>query len=111
LTDLEEIRRRKVLEMQQRAQQQAAEAEKEEQLRRQFEIQKRQLLMKILTPEARSRLANLRLTRPEFVEQIELQLIQLAQAGQIRSKITDKQLKELLRRVSGKKREIRIVRR
>jgi len=100
-----------MLEMQQRAQQQAAEAEKEEQLRRQFEIQKRQLLMKILTPKARSRLANLRLTRPEFVEQIELQLIQLTQAGQIRSKITDKQLKELLRRVTSKKRDIRIVRR
>jgi len=111
LTDLEEIRRRKMLELQQRAQQQAVEAEKEEQLRQQFEIQKRQLLMKILTPEARSRLANLRLTRPEFVEQIELQLIQLAQAGQIRSKITDEQLKELLRRVSGKKRDIKIVRR
>jgi len=100
-----------MLELQQRAQQQAAEAQKEEQLRQQFEIQKRQLLMKILTPEARSRLANLRLTRPEFVEQIELQLIQLAQAGQIRSKITDEQLKELLRRVSGKKRDIKIVRR
>lgn len=111
MTDLEEIRRRKMLELQQRAQQQAVEAEKEEQLRQQFEIQKRQLLMKILTPEARSRLANLRLTRPEFVEQIELQLIQLAQAGQIRSKITDEQLKELLRRVSGKKRDIKIVRR
>ncbi|BAW32157.1 MAG TPA: DNA-binding protein [Methanothermobacter sp.] len=111
MTDLEEIRRRKMLELQQRAQQQAAEAQKEEQLRQQFEIQKRQLLMKILTPEARSRLANLRLTRPEFVEQIELQLIQLAQAGQIRSKITDEQLKELLRRVSGKKRDIKIVRR
>ncbi|MBC7119895.1 MAG: DNA-binding protein [Methanobacteriaceae archaeon] len=111
MTDLEEIRRKKMLEMQQRAQQQAAEAEKEEQLRRQFEIQKRQLLMKILTPEARSRLANLRLTRPEFVEQIELQLIQLARAGQLRSKITDKQLKELLRRVTSKKRDIRIVRR
>jgi len=108
---LEEIRRRKMLELQQRAQQQAAEAEKEEQLRQQFEMQKRQLLMKILTPEARSRLANLRLTRPEFVEQIELQLIQLAQTGQMRSKITDEQLKELLRRVSGKRRDIRIVRR
>jgi len=100
-----------MLELQQRAQQQAAEAEKEEQLRQQFEMQKRQLLMKILTPEARSRLANLRLTRPEFVEQIELQLIQLAQTGQMRSKITDEQLKELLRRVSGKRRDIRIVRR
>jgi len=111
VTDLEEIRRRKMLELQQRAQQQAAEAEKEEQLRQQFEMQKRQLLMKILTPEARSRLANLRLTRPEFVEQIELQLIQLAQTGQMRSKITDEQLKELLRRVSGKRRDIRIVRR
>ncbi len=110
MTDIEEIRRKKMLELQQRAQQQATEAEREEQLRQQFEIQKKQILMRILTPEARSRLANLRLTRPQFVEQIELQLIQLAQAGQIRSKITDEQLKELLKRISSKKRKIKIIR-
>ncbi|MFB2623201.1 MULTISPECIES: DNA-binding protein [Methanothermobacter] len=110
MTDLEEIRRKKMLELQQRAQQQAMETEAQEQMRQQLEVQKKQIMMQILTPEARSRLANLRLTRPEFVEQIELQLIQLAQMGRVRSKITDEQLKELLKRVSGKKREIKISR-
>jgi programmed cell death protein 5 len=110
LTDLEEIRRKKMLELQQRAQQQNMEAEAQREMRQQFEMQKKQILMQILTPEARSRLANLRLTRPEFVEQIELQLIQLAQMGRVRSKITDEQLKELLKKVTGKKREIKISR-
>ena len=109
MTDLEEIRRKKMLELQQKAQQQAMEAEAQEQMRQQLEMQKKQIMMQILTPEARSRLANLRLTRPDFVEQIELQLIQLAQMGRVRSKITDEQLKELLKRVAGKKREIKII--
>jgi len=110
LTDLEDIRRKKMLELQQKAQQQAMEAEAQEQMRQQLEMQKKQIMMQILTPEARSRLANLRLTRPDFVEQIELQLIQLAQMGRVRSKITDEQLKELLKRVAGQKREIKISR-
>ena len=110
MTDLEEIRRKKMLELQQRAQQQNMEAEAQREMRQQFEMQKKQILMQILTPEARSRLANLRLTRPEFVEQIELQLIQLAQMGRVRSKITGEQLKELLKKVTGKKREIKISR-
>ena len=110
MTDLEEIRRKKMLELQQKAQQQNMEAEAQREMRQQFEMQKKQIMMQILTPEARSRLANLRLTRPEFVEQIELQLIQLAQMGRVRSKITDEQLKELLKKVTGKKREIKITR-
>jgi programmed cell death protein 5 len=77
-------------------------------MRRELEAQKRQVLLQILTPEARSRLANLRLTKPEFVDQVELQLIQLAQMGRIKSKITDEQLKELLRKLAGQKRDIKI---
>jgi programmed cell death protein 5 len=66
--------------------------------------------MQILTPEARSRLANLKLTKPEFVEQIELQLIQLAQSGRLQGKVTDEQLKVLLKQLSGQKRDINITR-
>jgi programmed cell death protein 5 len=44
------------------------------------------------------------------VDQIELQLIQLAQAGRVQSKITDDQLKELLRKLAGQKRDIKITR-
>ncbi len=112
MSDIEEIRRRRMQELQQQAvqqaQQQPQDLQAQEQMRRELEAQKRQLLLQILTPEARSRLANLRLTKPEFVDQIELQLIQLAQMGRIKSKITDEQLKELLRKLSGQKRDINI---
>lgn len=92
----------------QQAQQQPQDAQAQEQMRRELDAQKRQALLQILTPEARSRLANLRLTKPEFVDQIELQLIQLAQMGRVKSKITDEQLKELLRKLAGQKRDINI---
>ena len=112
MSDIEEIRRRRMQELQQQAaqqaQQQAPDAQSQEQMRRELEAQKRQAMMQILTPEARSRLANLRLTKPEFVVQIELQLIQLAQMGRVSSKITDEQLKGLLRKLAGQKREINI---
>lgn len=94
--------------LQQQAQQQSVDAESQERMRQEMEMQKKQAMMQILTPEARSRLANLRLTKPDFVDQIELQLIQLAQMGRVQSKITDEQLKELLKKVAGQKRDINI---
>ncbi len=110
MSDIEELRRKRMQQLQQQqAAQQSAEAESREKMR-EFEAQKKQIMIQILTPEARSRLANLRLTREEFVDQIELQLIQLAQAGRIKAKITDEQLKELLKQVTGSKRDINIIR-
>jgi len=114
MTDIDEIRRRRMQELQQQQAQQAqnqSQAESQEQMRREVESQKRQAMMQLLTPEARARLTNIRLTKPEFVDQIELQLIQLAQMGRVQSKITDDQLKELLRKLAGQKREINITRR
>jgi programmed cell death protein 5 len=112
MSDIEEIRRRRMEQLQQQAAQQAAQqqgdAAEQEKMRRELEAQKRQAMMQILTPEARGRLANLRLTKPEFVDQIELQLIQLAQMGRVKSKITDEQLKVLLQKLAGQKREMKI---
>jgi programmed cell death protein 5 len=112
MSDIEEIRRRRMEQLQQQAAQQAAQqqgdAAEQEKMRRELEAQKRQAMMQILTPEARSRLANIRLTKPEFVDQIELQLIQLAQMGRVKSKITDEQLKVLLQKLAGQKREMKI---
>ena len=76
--------------------------------RRQLEAQKQAALKLILTPEARQRLTNIRMVKPEFAEQIELQLIQLAQAGRIKVPITDDQLKEALARLQSQRKEIRI---
>jgi programmed cell death protein 5 len=104
MDDLEELKRRKLLELQRQLQE---EALRQEQLR-QVEEQKRIVLKSILTPEARSRLSNIKMARPEFAAQIEALLIQLAQAGQVKQRITDEQLKEILRRLSAKKRDIKI---
>ncbi|RLF10900.1 MAG: DNA-binding protein [Thermoprotei archaeon] len=109
LTDeeLEEIQRRKMLQYQQMA----AEAQRRAELQRQMELAKQSLLRQILTPEARSRLANIKMVRPEFAEQLEAQLIQLAQAGRLRIPVTDEVLKEVLKNIQLRaKRDWRIQR-
>jgi len=98
--ELERIRQRKMEELQRRI------AEEEERARRELE---RQAAMRvILTPEARQRLANLRLVKPELVAQLEEQLIQLANTGRIKMPITDDTLKQILLRLSSSRRRIRI---
>jgi len=89
-------------------QQQLAQEQQEAQVRQRLELQKQGLLRKILTPEARQRLANLKMVRPEFATQIELQLIQIAQQGKIELPITDERLKEILMRLQSSRREIKI---
>ena len=117
MSDLDEIRQKRMAElqaqqaaMQNQAQQQAMAQAQQQESQAQFEAQKKQILGQIMTPEARQRLANLKLTKPEMVNQIELQLIQSAQAGSLRGKVTDDQLKVLLRQIAGQKREIKITR-
>jgi len=61
-----------------------------------------------VTPEARQRLATLRLTRPELVARIEALLIQLVQSGQVKGRIDDPQLKQILYKITAKKRDIKI---
>lgn len=102
--EIEELKKRKMLELRAQLQEQQRQAE----LRRQYEVQKRAAIQQILTPEARGRLANIRAAKPKFAEQLELQLIQLAQSGRLTSKITDAQLKEILGRLQTRKREFKI---
>jgi len=100
--ELEKIRQRKLLELQQRL------AEEEE--KRKERIERSNLLRVILTPEARQRLANMRLVKPELVDKIEIYLIQLAQAGKIPTPLSDEQLKDILNKLIPSKKEIRIER-
>jgi programmed cell death protein 5 len=101
--ELEEIRRRKLLAMQQRGDEQ-----KQAQAERQLEAQKQALLRQILSPEARQRLTNLHMVKPEFTEQLELQLIQLAQAGKLPIPLSDARLKQILIQLQSRKRETKI---
>lgn len=117
MSDLDEIRRKRMAELQaqqaaaqNQMQMQAQQQMQQEEAQRQFESQKKQILSQILTSEARNRLSNLRLTKPDLVQQIEIQLIHSAQAGSLRGKVTDEQLKVLLQQISNQKREIKITR-
>ncbi|MEE8403570.1 MAG: DNA-binding protein [Candidatus Hydrothermarchaeaceae archaeon] len=102
--DLDDIRNRKLAELQQRLQEERLVEDRAVQI----DAQKRSILMGVLTPEAKNRLANIKLARPEFGVQIENLLIQIAQSGSVTQKITDQQLKEILLKISKKKRDITI---
>ena len=99
--ELAQIRKRKLLSMQQRMSDEQRQGQEEAQL----EAQKQALLAKILTPEARQRLNNLKMVKPEFAEQIELQLIQMAQTGKLPIPLSDTQLKQILLQLQSRKRE------
>ena len=99
--ELERIRKRKLSSMHQRISDEQRQAQEEAQL----EAQKQALLSKILAPEARQRLNNLKMVKQEFAEQIELQLIQMAQTGKLPIPLTDDQLKQILIQLQSRKRE------
>jgi programmed cell death protein 5 len=105
--ELEALRQRKMQELQVRAQQEAMAQEQAKQV----DAQRQMVMRQILTPEARERLANLRMTRPDVVDSVESQLIMLVQSGRITQQIDDYTLRQILRKVMPQKREIKIERR
>jgi programmed cell death protein 5 len=79
----------------------------EEELLRKKKL-KEQYLRLFFTPEARSRLNNVKLVKPELAEAIEDQVIQLGAAGKIGHPVTDAELKGMLGRVEEPRREFKI---
>ena len=61
-----------------------------------------------LTSEARQRLTNVKMVRPDLAASIEEYIIQLATSGRLKSAIDDEQLKQMLVALQDKKREIKI---
>ena len=107
--ELQRLRERRMLEIQAQ-QQQAEEIQRQQQ---EAVAQKEALMRKILTPEARQRLANIKIVRPEYAAQLELQLLQVAQSGRVKLPINDEMLKRMLAQIQSQQqqRDIRIRRR
>ncbi len=108
--ELEELRRRKLLEMQGNLADQK-QAEEQQRAQEEEKARKQQILRQILAPDARERLANVRLVRPDIAENVENQLIQLASMGRINRVLTDAELRDILSRLTETKRETKIERR
>jgi programmed cell death protein 5 len=106
--ELERLKAQRMAELQARQQQQG-NAE-QQRAAAEAEAQKQSLMRRLLTPEARQRLANIKMVRPEFGQQLEVELIQIAQGGRVPLPISDDQLKRLLAGIEGqqKKRDISI---
>lgn len=70
-----------------------------------------EMLRRVLTPEARERLARIRLTKPEVAQAVEQQVLSLAASGRLARAVDDTTLRALLERIMPERREINITRR
>ena len=68
-----------------------------------MEALKKQLLGKILSKDAYERLGRVRFANPELASQAELYLLQIYQSGKLNDVVTDEQMKEILRILSGRR--------
>ena len=108
MDDIEAIRKKKLRDLQQQA---AGQEEYQDAQQEELDNQKKMVMRAILTDDARERLGRIRAARPEMAENLENQLIMLAQSGRLKNKINDEQLRELLSKMLPKKRDITIRRR
>lgn len=66
------------------------------------------VLRMALTSEARQRLANVRMVKPELASSIEEYVVQLASSGKLKQAVDDEQVKQMLQALQGQRRETKI---
>lgn len=108
--ELEELRKKK---MEQLKEQQGGGADEEamEAQREQAEAQKKAILRKALDDGARKRLNTIRMSKPEFAEKVEQQVIALHRSGRLQGRIDEEQMKELLQELKPEQQSFDIKRR
>ena len=70
--------------------------------------QKEQILKQILSSEARMRLNNIKMVKPELSDLVEQYLIGMATQGKIPGQLSDDQLKQILLSIQQPKRDFKI---
>ena len=71
-------------------------------------VQKEQILKQILSSEARLRLNNIKMVKPELSDLVEQYLVGMATQGKMNSQINDNQLKQILLSIQQPKRDFKI---
>ncbi|HET7323045.1 MAG TPA: DNA-binding protein [Halococcus sp.] len=95
--DIEELRKQKLEQLKEQQQggdsqeQEARQAQQE-----QAEAQKTAVLRQNLTDGARQRLNSVKMSKPDFGEQVEQQVFALARSGRLGDKIDEDQMRQLL---------------
>jgi programmed cell death protein 5 len=72
---------------------------------------KEQAMRTLLAPEARLRLNNVRMVKPELAAMVENYLLGMASQGKLHNQISDDQLKQILLSIQQPKRDFKINRR
>ncbi|WP_227353479.1 DNA-binding protein [Haladaptatus salinisoli] len=104
---LEELRKQKMEELQDQQQQEEAQ----QQAQQQADAQKQALLRQYLTDGARKRLNSVRMSKPQFADRVEQQVLAIAQSGRINGQIDEQKMKEILRELKPDKKSFNIKRR
>ncbi|MWV40820.1 DNA-binding protein [Natrialba sp. INN-245] len=107
---LEELRQKKMEQLQEQADSGEASAGQEA-AQQQAEAQKQALLRQHLTDDARKRLNTVKMSKPQFGEQVEQQVLALARSGRIQGKIDDDKMKQLLKELKPDSKSFDIKRR
>ncbi|WP_135536339.1 MULTISPECIES: DNA-binding protein [Halostella] len=94
--ELDELRRKKMEQLKEQ-QQQGGNEEAQRRQQQQADAQKQAVLRQHLTDGARKRLNSVKMSKPDFGEKVERQVVALAQSGRIQGKIDEEKMKDLLR--------------
>ena len=109
--ELEKLRQEKMENLQNEREGQGVDEEAKEAQREQMEAKKKAMLRKHLTDGARKRLNTVKMSKPDFGEQVEQQVLALAQSGRIQGKIDEEKMKQLLKELQPEKKSFDIQRR
>jgi len=109
--ELAELRRRRLEQLQQMQAQALGGAVGPDPEVERRAAERAEMLRRVLTPEARERLARIRLAKPEVAQAVEQQVLSLAASGRLTRAVDDVTLRALLERIMPERREINITRR
>jgi len=108
--ELEQLREQRMEQLREQAEGEG-EGQGREAAKQRAEAQKKAVLRQHLTDDARKRLNTLKMSKPEVAEQVESQLVAIAQSGRIQGKIDDEKMAELLRELTPDSKSFDIKRR